>query len=190
MGFHIVSSDKTNFHSSNLSFRARRSAYPEWDMRFFCVSGRDSKSCRHSPVDCDCGQFKNWPLQLFLQSKMQPNLSFRARRSAYPEWDMRFFCVSGRDSKSCRHSPVDCDCGQFKNWPLQLFLQSKMQPNLSFRAKEAHIPNGICAFFCISGRDSKSCKRISPSAPVLDFPPLIRYLIIKFPMNLRDIDVF
>ena len=23
MGFHIVSSDKTNFHSSNLSFRAR-----------------------------------------------------------------------------------------------------------------------------------------------------------------------
>ncbi len=101
-----------------------------------------------------------------------------------------FFCVSGRDSKSCRHSPVDCDCGQFKNWPLQLFLQSKMQPNLSFRAKEAHIPAGICAFFCVSGRDSKSCKRISPFAPMLDFPPLIRYLIIKFPMNLRDIDVF
>ena len=24
MGFHIVSSDKTNFHSSNLSFRARK----------------------------------------------------------------------------------------------------------------------------------------------------------------------
>ena len=32
---------------------------------------------------------------------------------------------------------------------------------------------------------------ISPTpSQILDFPRLFRYLIIKFPMNLRDIDVF